>query len=184
MSEITVRRARRGDIDDIYAVTYASWQDTYADILPDDFLESMQPPAAGVPDDQRDWLETAIAHDGVTEFVATDDDNGTDGDGTVVGFAETIWATEHTRDIVDDSDAGLRALYLDPDYHHRGIGTRLLERAVETLPRRIDRVAVGVLAANDDARRFYEANGFERVGSTTFEVNGNAFPECLYARAV
>ena len=177
MGDVRIRPARVDDVEGIYRVTYASWNTTYAGILPDEFLESMQSPTAGVPDDRRSWLETVVDGDRMAELVAVDADAG-----DVVGFAEFVWASDHTREFVGEDEAGLRALYLHPGYRRRGIGTRLLERGLDRLPGRLSRLAVGVLAANDDARRFYEANGFERIDSTTFEAGGDSYPERVYAR--
>ena len=185
MASIRVRPARSADIEGIYRVTYASWNAAYAGILPDEFLESMPSPSEGVPDDQRERLETCVDGERMTELVAVDDGESEgegEGTGDVVGFAEFVWAPEHTGAFVGEDEAGLRALYLDPDYQRRGIGTRLLERGLGALPKRLSRLKVGVLAVNDDARRFYEANGFERVGSTTFETDGDSHPERIYAR--
>ena len=127
MKEAVVRPAREGDVEGVYAATYESWQSAYAGILDEEHHRSMQPPDEGVPESQRDWLETVIDHEAMDSVVAV-------ADGAVAGFAELVWAPEHAREFVADDEAGLRALYLRPAYQGRGIGSRLLEAGLERLP--------------------------------------------------
>ena len=53
-------------------------------------------------------------------------------------------------------------LYVDPDHRRQGIGTRLLAAAEDRLADSgVDRVALNVMAPNEDARRFYRRHGYE-----------------------
>lgn len=53
-------------------------------------------------------------------------------------------------------------LYVVPDYRNRGLGTELLTTAENALAERgVDVVALEVMAANDDARRFYRRHGYD-----------------------
>jgi len=53
-------------------------------------------------------------------------------------------------------------LYVAPTHRRRGIGTRLLAAAEERLADNgVDRVALNVMATNEDARRFYRRHGYE-----------------------
>lgn len=51
----------------------------------------------------------------------------------------------------------IQNLFVDPDWQHHGIGTALLDRACAHLPRP---ARLRCLAANRDARAFYERNGW------------------------
>ncbi|MCA1851574.1 MAG: GNAT family N-acetyltransferase [Beggiatoa sp.] len=87
-----------------------------------------------------------------------------EGESRVVGFCHL---TTPSRD--RDGNAGpveLTSFYVPPEHWRRGIGAALLGRAIDEL------VATGwpeltlwVLAANDPARAFYSAFGFEPDGA-------------------
>jgi RimJ/RimL family protein N-acetyltransferase len=55
-------------------------------------------------------------------------------------------------------------MYVDPDFRHRGVGRKLLERLLEhaTALRGLHKVTLGVNAANPAAIALYQAVGFER----------------------
>ena len=58
-----------------------------------------------------------------------------------------------------------------PEYWNEGIGSRLLDRTTEDLVETgVERLRLGVLAANDVGVSFYESRGFERTeeGETDF----------------
>ena len=72
------------------------------------------------------------------------------------------------------AEGELAWLYVDPDLSRRGIGTRLVQDALEHLGRP---VTVEVLAGNDPARLLYERCGFRLVETVSGRMPGNeAFP--------
>ncbi|UIP00011.1 GNAT family N-acetyltransferase [Halobaculum sp. CBA1158] len=149
-----------------------AWRDAYVDILPAEQLESM-----GVPDgvDLQERYERSTG-DGRTFLVAVDREPG-----AVVGFAGAVWG-EGRKAFCERDDAELRALYVAPDRQGEGIGSALLAEAVERAPDRHGRLVLETFRENDDARGFYEARGFERVGASSFEVEGTAYPTTVYAQ--
>ncbi|ADJ15153.1 GNAT family N-acetyltransferase [Halalkalicoccus jeotgali] len=80
-------------------------------------------------------------------------------DGAVVGFA--MFAVEYRLYDVDTVRGIIHNLFVVPDRRGEGIGSKLLERAEETL-RKKGAAAIGleVLAANEAARRFYSAHDY------------------------
>ncbi len=60
---------------------------------------------------------------------------------------------------IDRGELDLDRLVVDPAEHRRGIGARLVRRAL----RLASRVTVSTGRDNDPARRLYEANGFSHV---------------------
>ena len=65
-------------------------------------------------------------------------------------------------------------LYVDPALSRRGVGTRLVQDALEHLGRP---VAIEVLAGNEPARRLYERCGFRLAETVSGRMPGNeTFP--------
>lgn len=65
-------------------------------------------------------------------------------------------------------------LYVDPALSRRGVGTRLVQDALERLERP---VSIEVLAGNDPARRLYERCGFRLIETVSGRMPGNeSFP--------
>jgi ribosomal protein S18 acetylase RimI-like enzyme len=94
----------------------------------------------------------------VTELLAGERDHNevAEIDGAIVGYANL-----HER----DGAAHLSYLFVDPAYQRRGIGTRLMERALDEARRRGHlRVTLGTAVLNRPARRFYERAGWRDTG--------------------
>ena len=73
--------------------------------------------------------------------------------GRVAGYA-AVWF------VADEAELGDLAVH--PDFRRRGIGSLLLDRALEEARGRAIRVLyLEVRAGNEDARRLYERSGFE-----------------------
>ena len=76
------------------------------------------------------------------------------------------------------------SLYVHPDHQNRGIGRRLLLQLAACLAKKgVRSLHVGVLTANVDARRFYEALGAQHIGDRRFNEDGVLLPERIYAWA-
>lgn len=96
----------------------------------------------------RRWAPLTIAHDGGF-FVAEED--------RVSGFCLLAPA----RDDHDHNVAEILAIYVDPERQSNGIGTKLIDAALDHAEiRGFTDVTLWVLAGNQRARRFYESFGF------------------------
>jgi ribosomal protein S18 acetylase RimI-like enzyme len=76
-----------------------------------------------------------------------------------------------------DEAAFIGGMWVHPGCRRRGLGNRLLERAMNFL--RLSgqkRVALWVTAANADAIRFYEEAGFRQTGATSTLRPGSDVP--------
>jgi GNAT superfamily N-acetyltransferase len=71
----------------------------------------------------------------------------------------------------------IEQLYLDPAWMGRGLGHRMIERAVERCPGGLD---LWTFAVNAGARRFYEREGFVAVESTDGQGNEERAPDVRY----
>lgn len=68
------------------------------------------------------------------------------------------------------AEGELAWLYVDPSLSRRGIGTRLVQDALEQTGRP---VTVEVLAGNEPARRLYECCGFRLIETASGQMPGN-----------
>lgn len=103
-----------------------------------------------------DWIERVVLTQGEV-WVAV-------GDGRVVGFMAVVG--DH-----------LDHLYLLPGYGRRGIGGRLLAKAKELSP---DRLELWAFQRNAPARAFYEARGFVAVEFGDGSGNEEGTPDVRY----
>ncbi len=92
-------------------------------------------------------------------------------DGLVVGLMVLVAGRNRT--------AWIEQLYLDPAWMGRGLGRRMIERAVERAPGGLQ---LWTFAANAGARRFFEREGFVAAEFTDGEGNEERAPDVRYQR--
>ncbi len=90
-------------------------------------------------------------------------------DGRLLGFI----GIEHSTNI---GAPVLEKIYVDPAEQNRGVGTALLQKAIELRP---DELYLWVFQKNP-ARRLYERSGFELVKLTDGAENMEREPDALY----
>ena len=130
-----VRRLGRDELDDALAVINAA-AERYRGVIPE--------PADTEPYMPRAELEAAFCE---MAFFGVD----TEGLAGVIGLEEQADVTL------------VRHLYVRPDVQRRGLGTRLLEAALDRAES--STVLVGTWAAADWAVDFYASRGFENLGT-------------------
>jgi GNAT superfamily N-acetyltransferase len=159
-----IREAVRADAEAIARVHVDSWRGAYRGLLPDEVLANLS-----VERRRRGW-ESFLGDDASRVLVAEED-------GRIVGFASVGPCAE------EPDAAELFAIYLDPGYWDRGLGRGLMERAVEAMSGLGHTEAIlWVLAANERARRFYEAAGWRTDGGEKTEEIGEPVSEVRYRR--
>lgn len=163
-----VRPATPADAPAIQRVARASWHAAYDDLIGpgrvdetvDGWYDPEQVVAQDVEPDERPLFVSEV-------------------DGRVVGFAEAA------PDDAEPDTAQLYRIYVAPDHWGRGLGSALLDRVEAVAAERgFERLELSVLAANDRAVQFYEASGFERVGTThdeRFESDRHEYAKPLEA---
>ena len=142
-ADTSVRLAWPDDAEAIAEVQVAAWRHDYADLLPAQVLDELDPAAFAEvwrtsvvkPGDARDRVLVALEHN------------------TVRGFAVTGPSPDPDSDPV--ADAEVTELVVDPGHGRAGHGSRLLHACVDTL--RADRFtrATMWLASTDDVRRTF-----------------------------
>ncbi|MDP4265314.1 MAG: GNAT family N-acetyltransferase [Bacteroidota bacterium] len=96
-------------------------------------------------------------------------------DGVPAGFAKVkkISLNEHIESL---GQTELQKLYVLHEYHGRGIGTALLKE-VQNVVKDIypDYIWLDTHISNDNAIRFYERNGFKKMGKYFFTIGTQTF---------
>ncbi|MEX2455393.1 MAG: GNAT family N-acetyltransferase [Rhodospirillaceae bacterium] len=168
---IGIRAARAEDAAAIARIHVESWQATYAGILPDEIL-------LGLDSRQHEarWWRHVLGRFRRNHEVYV----AVQGEGEIVGFASGGPSRE--RDLPYGGE--LYTLYLQDDYHGRGIGRDLFESAIAGIcETRGPSVIVWCLSANP-SRFFYEHMGGalvarrpSRVGAARVEEVGYGWSE-------
>lgn len=161
---IAIRRAIFDDAAAIAHVHVSSWRSTYAGIVPDEFLRSLDVDARAAR-----WSENLAAQSSIP-FVAEDA-------AKIVGFA----CGGKLREPIDGFDAELFAIYLLHGHQGKGIGRRLTRTLIEALRSAgFTSMAVWVLAQNP-AVEFYKRLGAVPIASPiackTIEIGGAQLEE-------
>ena len=169
---VELRRAVPGDEPGVAEVHVRSWQAAYRGLLPDAYLDALQPA------ERAARYTFAVEDPGAPETVVAVDG------GTISGFA-TI-GTPRDGDAPGMRTGELFALYVHPDRWDRGVGRELIGDARARLHARGSATAIlWVLAGNARAQRFYRLDGWSHSGETRREeVHGLLLDELRYRRAL
>jgi len=140
-ADVSARIAWAEDAPAIAAVQVRAWRTSYADLLPAEVLESLDPDALaegwrlalGRPQDARNRVLVSLERNLVTGFLVTGPATDPDCDPVQVGE--------------------LADLTVDPHRRRAGHGSRLLQAGVDTLVADRFEVAVTWLQAGDDTTR-------------------------------
>jgi len=160
---MSIRSAVEDDAFSIARVQILAWRQAYAGMMPQDFLDRM--------DSVRrvtSWRRALSAPDAMVTDVVV----GTGGE--IVGFC--VYGS--SRDA--DAAAGvgeLVAINLLPAHWRRGLGRMMMERLLTIASeRRWQALTLWVMASNMQARRFYEAHGFEADGASQIDLKLTGAP--------
>lgn len=147
MAGITIREATPTDFDEVAAMHYPVWRQSWSGVLPDEVLDVLTSP--------KRWAVLLYPRDlgrpGWRMWVA-------EGGGQLIGM--TIFGPDPD----DPERLELDALYISQASQRHGVGARLLAKALNADPR--GDVVLWCAEANGAARRFYEKNDFHLDGRT------------------
>jgi ribosomal protein S18 acetylase RimI-like enzyme len=169
-----IRTAVVEDAAHIAAVHVRSWQGGYRGLMPQDYLDGLDPA-------QRTemWVRITSGVDGTRSGVLVAEDE------TAV---RAFVSFGPTRDEGEDPDrtGEIAAIYAAPDAWGTGCGRDLMAAALEVLGRAgYEQVTLWVLDTNARARRFYELAGFHRDGAEQLDDrHGLSLRELRYRRAL
>ena len=151
-----------------------AWRDAYEGLLPPGVLERVT--VTPSPDEIDAWLERLPGRDdpGVAYGAAVR--------GSVRGYVFVRWGD--TKAFVRPAEAGLKEIYVHPEWWGAGLGTSLLSAAVDAVPPGLEGLALEALAGNERGRAFYESRGFEPDGRSTLEIAGEPYETVIYRRGL
>ena len=161
--EIRIRRANAADARAIARVHVDSWRSTYAGIVPEEFLVSLN-----IDDRAEMWGKMLAAEDALM-FLAEDEAG-------VFGFA----CGGKLREALNSFDAELYAIYLLRERQGKGAGRSLfdaLTRALRTAG--YSGMVLWVLKENP-AVKFYERMGGKLIARKPIEIGGAQLEEVAF----
>lgn len=132
----------------------------------------------------KEWFSDAeigraLGNENVTFLLATE--NNEYGDERILGYVKLCWQRP-IEELEDRAAAQLERIYVDQRRHSRGLGSALLRAAVDkAADQQATWLWLGVWQENQRAQRFYERQGFERVGVTHFMMGEVREEDYIYA---
>lgn len=149
----TIRTATLHDAEAIALIHLRSWQEMYKEFIPESVLINLS-----LKERTHQWSD--FIKQGVTVLVLELNNQ-------MVGFVSVCLF----RDASTDSTVGeISAIYIHPKYWRKGFGRQLCLAAITELKTQgYKTVVLWVLEGNAQARKFYEALGFDATSSTKLE---------------
>jgi GNAT superfamily N-acetyltransferase len=198
MERTVIRAARAADAAQIALVHVRSWQSAYRGLMPQAYLDGLDPA-------QRVGRWELVLAEAEAEAEAGAGAGGKVGDGAEVGTGAGAGRTgvlvadvrgtllgfasySPSRD--DDADqrqvGEIGAIYLLPGAWSQGIGRRLMDAALACLAEvGFSQATLWVLDSNARARRFYEAGGWSADGAREVdESRGFLLAQMRYRRSL
>jgi ribosomal protein S18 acetylase RimI-like enzyme len=165
---MNLRRATPDDATALAHVHVDSWRSAYRGLVPDEFLDSLD-----YCQRSRRFRE-ALAAGSEETYLAEED-------GEPIGIL-TLGACRDAD--VDQATAGeIWGIYLAPQHWRKGLGRAIFQRAEQMLQARGYTLAtLWVLEGNQQARRFYEAMGFETDGASRLHNLGAPLKAIRYRK--
>ncbi|MFD1513206.1 GNAT family N-acetyltransferase [Halomarina rubra] len=164
---VTIREATRDDVPGIRRVAREGWHAAYDEFLDETTIERVLDRWYGPAS-----VERAVTDPDAVYLVAEPTDST---DRNVVGYVSGRAQT--------DRYGSGKSFYVAPERWGEGIGSALFERLLDSLrAASVERVEFEVLAANEQARGFYESRGFDAVGESEDDLFGEVHPVVVYAR--
>ncbi len=169
-----IRIANKSDGMAIGRVHVESWQSTYSHIVPQSYLDALDPEVRGA--NWRDAIEGNPSPTGFRRLAA-------EVSGVVVGFALVAPARATEAEPDPPPEMGeVVLIYTVEAVWGTGVGSKLMAKCVESL---LDlgfvEAILWVATENARARRFYEREGWQLTGLTRVEeLDGNRIPESQY----
>jgi ribosomal protein S18 acetylase RimI-like enzyme len=153
---VIFRDARLEDAEAAATIHVKTWQIAYRGQIPNDYLDSLD-----VVSRTKRWQEKLSNPSPRTRNLIAEANQ------KIIGFCDI--GKSRDEDATDDVGEVL-AIYIDTDFMGKGVGTKLIDKALESLKDFVFKSAtLWVLEINTIGRRFYEKNGWTTEGTTKSE---------------
>ena len=159
-----IRPAAEKDVDSIQAVGRSAWRDTYAGLLPAEYIDRALEQWWS-----RSYLTKAIQSQQHILLVAEENDK-------IIGVAES--------QILDDKSAILWKLYVLKEHRRRGLGTSLVEESIRRLPSGSETYGTEYNSENKGAAAFYASQGFVFDRTEELDFGGRRIVSVYVKRAL
>ena len=154
-----VREATPVDARGIAEVHVRGWQIGLVDYFSSEYLRGQD---WFLEEDGLERRREDLASTTDTTLIAEEDQR-------ILGFATYLKNRDHLAEDIGE----LAAIYVDPDYWNRGVGTALMDNALQGMAEAGYRSAIlWTLGANIRTRRFYENRGWQIDGTTKSHRTG------------
>jgi len=164
-----VRIANEADLLQLAEIHVASWQDAFRGVVPDTILDGMSVAAS-----LKRWIKNFAACPANIAVALGED-------GEIAGFCCAGPITDG--DDWEQYPFRVFALHIRPQKRGRGIGSALLDDALDRAAHRkgLHTAILWTLEALVRTRRFYEREGGVLVKKGLWQIDGIALPEVAYA---
>lgn len=151
-----IRKWTRDDLPVIQNVLWKTWMDEYSSFVPEADLKSYFSEHYDL-EALTDLSQNPLVSGYVAEV-----------DGTVVGFMRTTKDWEENKFFVS-------SVYILPAFQKKGLGLALMKKAAEeAAAAHLDRLWVGVMVQNSDARAWYERMGYVVMRTEPFTMGNSS----------
>jgi diamine N-acetyltransferase len=151
---ITIRQAENKDVKALTKLAARTYTEAFGEFMTDDELSGM--------------LERNFSEEQVERYIREDVALAAELEGEMIGYAHLSEVKIPGISPANDSKQ-LRKLYVRQDYQNKGVGSALMEAALDhPLLKEARSVYLEVWEHNTAAQRFYKRFGFEKVGQFRF----------------
>jgi GNAT superfamily N-acetyltransferase len=158
--DVTIRPATATDAENIAQVHVSSWRSAYADLLPAEYLASMD--GAAHTERWQTVISAGAASTGGGRVLVAEQAEQT------VGFASFGPSSDED---ADDDTVELYAMYLVPGAWGHGVARELMRGVLTDLDGAP--MTLWVLAGNERAQHFYQRHGFRPDGVERIDDSGD-----------
>lgn len=149
-----IRQGKKEDAQKIAKIKIDNWRKTYLNIFSDDFLENLE-----LNQETKKYINN-LENKNVLVYE------------TQEPIAYCYYGNRAETNTFPDYEAEIFALYVKNDCQEHGVGTKLLQYAINDLSKNNNKILLWCAKENTRAISFYQKNGLEIIGETTENVGG------------
>lgn len=159
-----IRKAVQSDVSGIAQVHVDSWKTTYANIVPDEYLNNL------TYEEREQLWKNIIPQSNV--YVAETKE------GKIIGFAS---GGKERSGKYPDNCGELYAIYILQEFQRKGLGKLLLKPIIEDLQRQNILTMLVLVLEDNRSRHFYESLGAKKIDTLKDEISGKKLNELVYS---